>query len=77
MGKPVNNFEFPHDTAGVSRKHAVIERTPDGYLLTDVGSSAGTVVNGVKLVKDRPCLLRAGCRVSFGMDGAVYEFELV
>jgi len=34
------------DNPAISRKHASIEHGPDGYLLTDLGSSNGTFLNG-------------------------------
>jgi hypothetical protein len=48
----------------VSRAHARLERTPDGWLLTDLASTNGTRVNGWRVrgqVK-----VRAGDLVSFG-----------
>ena len=37
--------EISLDDITVSRRHADIERTPDGYLVTDAGSLNGTYVN--------------------------------
>jgi hypothetical protein len=48
----------------VSRTHARLERTQDGWLLTDMASTNGTRVNGW-LVRDR-VPVRAGDLVSFG-----------
>jgi len=48
----------------VSRRHATLERTPEGWLLTDLGSTNGTRVNGCRVrgkVKVTP-----GDLVSFG-----------
>src|SRR5437763_7972954 len=42
----------------VSRKHAIIEPTPDGYLVADQNSTNGTFVNDKPL--DNPRLLRDG-----------------
>lgn len=36
---------------GISRKHAVLERTPDGYLLRDLESNNGTWVNGERITE--------------------------
>jgi FHA domain/Domain of unknown function (DUF1707) len=48
----------------VSRVHATLERTADGWLLTDLGSTNGTRVNGWRVRSPVP--VRAGDVVSFG-----------
>jgi len=48
----------------VSRVHARLERTPDGWLLTDLASTNGTRVNGWRVRGRVP--VRAGDLVSFG-----------
>jgi hypothetical protein len=48
----------------VSRVHARLERTPDGWLLTDLASTNGTRVNGWRVRGQVP--VRVGDRVSFG-----------
>jgi len=48
----------------VSRMHARLERTPDGWLLTDLSSTNGTRVNGWRVRGQIP--VRAGDLVSFG-----------
>lgn len=40
------NVLFPPGTRGVSRRHCTIEKRGDGVYLMDLGSSAGTFVNG-------------------------------
>lgn len=45
---PDNVVSFPNDS-NVSRNHARIQETPDGFYITDLGSSNGTAVNGVPL----------------------------
>ena len=67
------DFEFDKSTKAVSRRHAAIEHGPCGYSITDLGSKAGTFVNGEKI--SEPCLLKNGDRVSFGNSGADYIFE--
>ncbi|MBK8012699.1 MAG: response regulator [Deltaproteobacteria bacterium] len=48
----------------ISRKHAKITRiSPDRYVLIDLGSSNGTLVNGLRVVEHR---LRFGDRISVG-----------
>ena len=48
----------------VSRLHARLERTPDGWVLTDLASTNGTRVNGWRVRGQ--VRVRAGDRVSFG-----------
>jgi pSer/pThr/pTyr-binding forkhead associated (FHA) protein len=48
----------------VSRLHAQLERTPDGWLLSDLESTNGTRVNGWRVRGKVP--VRAGDLVSFG-----------
>jgi hypothetical protein len=52
----------------VSRMHARLERAADGWLLTDLGSTNGTRLNGWRIREPVP--VRAGDRVAFG--SAVY-----
>lgn len=63
-GKPVRKFTFDKeliaigrdatcdivvDNIGASRRHATIERTPEGYVLADLKSHNGTFVGGQKV----------------------------
>jgi hypothetical protein len=63
-GKPVKKYTFEKDAIsigrdatceivieniGASRRHAMIERTADGYVLSDLQSHNGTFVNGEKV----------------------------
>jgi sigma-B regulation protein RsbU (phosphoserine phosphatase) len=43
-----NELCYPED-AGLSRQHLVIERTPAGWSVRDLGSKNGTLVNGQRL----------------------------
>ena len=74
-GPGQNSFEFEKDTKAVSRRHAVIERNAEGFVLVDLNSSAGTFVNGQKMTPNTPYKLEKGCRVSFGYSGADYIWE--
>lgn len=58
----------PYDAVkkGVSRHHAMLERSDDTLTLTDVGSSNGTYLNGQRLVAQQPRVLRDGDEVRFG-----------
>ena len=43
-----NTISFPNDS-NVSRNHAQIQQMPDGFYVSDLGSSNGTAVNGVPI----------------------------
>ncbi len=47
----------------VSRMHAVIEKTDEGYVLIDLGSTHGTTVNGERVNK---CVLKADDLIKLG-----------
>jgi len=54
----------------VSRKHAEISRTAEGFLLQDLGSTNGTFLNGVRV--DR-AYLRGGAVVTVGETSMVFS----
>jgi pSer/pThr/pTyr-binding forkhead associated (FHA) protein len=55
----------------VSRLHAQLERTADGWLLSDLESTNGTRVNGWRVRGKIP--VRAGDLVSFGSLDVVFS----
>jgi pSer/pThr/pTyr-binding forkhead associated (FHA) protein/Mg-chelatase subunit ChlD len=59
----------------VSAKHAVIQRTPQGYVLTDQGSINGTYINGQKVQQARlqggEQIRVGGVTLQFNADGTV------
>ncbi|HQR04059.1 MAG TPA: FHA domain-containing protein, partial [Rhodocyclaceae bacterium] len=55
----------------VSKKHAVIQRKPDGVYVEDLGSSSGTEVNGRKASRHGP--LQPGDRITIA--GYVLEVK--
>ena len=55
----------------VSRVHAEVRREAGSVIVTDLGSSAGTKVNGTAIVG--PTVIRHGDRVSFGPVTATFE----
>lgn len=60
------------DVRSVSRRHARIERRGDAFFISDLGSTNGTVVNGVRIV--RPTHLAGGETIQLGDE--VLEFKL-
>jgi pSer/pThr/pTyr-binding forkhead associated (FHA) protein len=61
--------EISLDDITVSRRHAEIERTPDGHVVTDAGSLNGTYVNQERI--DR-MLLRHGDELQIGKFRLVF-----
>jgi pSer/pThr/pTyr-binding forkhead associated (FHA) protein len=57
------------DDVTVSRRHAVFRRTPDGYMVSDVGSLNGTYVNRDRIDE---VLLSGGDEVQIGKYRLVY-----
>jgi pSer/pThr/pTyr-binding forkhead associated (FHA) protein len=56
----------------VSRRHALVEKTPNGWVVRDLGSANGTRVNGAR-VTEAP--LVAGAAVMFGEVEALFAVE--
>ena len=61
--------EISLDDITVSRRHAEVERTPDGYLVSDAGSLNGTYVNQERIDK---LLLRHGDELQIGKFRLVF-----
>ena len=55
----------------VSRRHAEIRPRGGGWVLSDLGSTNGVSVNGIKL--DRPKVLSSGDRIELGTTHATFE----
>jgi phosphoserine phosphatase RsbU/P len=55
----------------VSRQHAVVERDGDGFVVRDLGSRHGTLVNGVKVEMSR---LQSGDQIQPGASNVVLVF---
>lgn len=54
------NVIFADETKGISRIHCRIDNTPQGPTITDLGSSYGTFVNGVRIQPQVPVKLNPG-----------------
>lgn len=55
----------------VSRRHCQIQRTPNGWMITDLGSANGTYVNGQRITT--PTLLRPGDSIRIGQTNLQVE----
>ncbi len=70
---PANNYHPELDLSedggaehGVSRRHAVIESSPEGVVIVDKGSTNGTLLNNYRLPPELPYPLHNGDEVKFG-----------
>lgn len=64
-----------YDRGHASRRHAVIERRGDQYVLTDVGSVNGTVLNGLPLQAHQARPLRNNDLVEIGEVKLRFEYS--
>lgn len=51
---------------GVSRVHALFQRTEDTFTVVDMNSSNGTYLNGQRMMPNQPRVLQDGDEVRFG-----------
>ena len=63
------------DDASVSRVHAVLERTAQGYKLSDRISVSGTFVNDAKVESTKPVFVESGSILRFGNVSVRVTFE--
>jgi pSer/pThr/pTyr-binding forkhead associated (FHA) protein len=75
IGENQCDFVFGKATKAVSRRHASIELFPEGYIIVDLNSRAGTYVNGNRIKPEEQFPIERGDRISFGTAGADYVFE--
>jgi hypothetical protein len=59
--------------SNVSREHAQMRRSADGWKLLDLGSTNGTKINGVKITEEQ--LLANGDELGFGTSSAKFEIS--
>jgi hypothetical protein len=59
---------------GVSRRHARLALGPGGLLVTDLGSTNGTFVNGVRLAPGEPTRLSSGAELALGRLVLIVSF---
>ena len=67
--EPDSNLFLPNTQ--VSRQHAVLLRDDDGYVLQDLGSRHGTLINGVRYETMR---LQSGDRIQLGLSNVTIFF---
>jgi hypothetical protein len=65
------NCDVVLDDTGISRRHAELRPTQDGWTIQDLGSTNGVLVNGVPV--GGPQLLEPGDRIDFGSTMATFE----
>ena len=66
LGRSKRNVDFTISSGSVSRKHCMIEYIDGDFYLSDLGSSNGTRVNGVKLMEDEKKKLVAEDKIKLG-----------
>src|SRR4051812_1236957 len=65
------------DDASVSSHHAELSLRGDDYILRDIGSTNGTMVNGARVEPEVETALAAGDRIVFGHIAVRYLTEAV
>lgn len=63
--------DIPIDNVSVSRQHAEIFRTEDGWMVKDASSANGTFLNGDRLDQPRP--LKRGDEISIGKFSIFFD----
>ena len=67
---PSNQISYPND-GGLSREHLAIERDGSDWMVRDLGSTNGTLVNGERIAEPR--VLRSGDRITAGQVILAYQ----
>lgn len=74
IGRAPDNV-FHIDDVSISSHHARIAPSADGYVLVDLGSTNGTMVNGRTLEAEAEHALKPGDKICFGKVDAVFDPE--
>jgi pSer/pThr/pTyr-binding forkhead associated (FHA) protein len=69
--EPEIDLTGPPTDPGISRLHAVLMATPDGWVVLDPGSSNGTQLNGTELINGVQAPLHDGDRITLGAWTAI------
>ncbi|MGZ3722800.1 MAG: FHA domain-containing protein [Bdellovibrionales bacterium] len=67
--------EIPIESPHVSRKHFELVRTKEGFFVTDLGSSNGTKVNGVRIPPHEPTRVESGDELQVKNVEMVFEIR--
>ncbi len=74
IGRAPDNV-FPINDVSLSSHHAQIAPVGGEFILTDLGSTNGTAVNGTELAPETDHALKPGDRVRFGHVDAIFDPE--
>lgn len=69
------NIVFPEEVRGISRTHCKIEQNGKVCTITDLGSSYGTFVNGMKIQQYAPMTLKNGDTIYLGDKTNMFTFQ--
>mmetsp|Transcript_2180 Transcript_2180/g.5399 ORF Transcript_2180/g.5399 Transcript_2180/m.5399 type:complete len:253 (+) Transcript_2180:138-896(+) len=76
FGRQADVVDFNVNHESCSRQHATVSLQQGQFVIADLGSAHGTVVDGRKLVKNVQVRLSSGANVRFGASTRVYIFRL-
>ncbi len=71
---PAAELRLPTDLLAIAPQHAEIRRTAAGFRLVDLGSPAGTFLNGQRLTPGQAVALRDDAQIQLG-DAALFSFH--
>ena len=74
IGRAPDNV-FPIDDVSVSSHHAHIAPTEGVFILKDLGSTNGTMVNGTELQPEAEHILKPGDKIRFGKVDSIFDPE--
>ncbi|MHB8532181.1 MAG: FhaA domain-containing protein [Solirubrobacteraceae bacterium] len=65
------NCDVVLEDTGVSRRHAELRPGPEGWMIEDLGSTNGVLVNGIQIAGPHP--VDSGDRIELGSTVAIFE----
>lgn len=71
VGRDVD-CDVPLESRSVSRRHAILENTPKGWIVRDLGSANGTFVGGARVMQ---AALTSSTFLKFGESEGVFTIE--
>ncbi len=75
-GALIDLGQYGAHQAGISRRHALIAPSRDGYTIKDLGSTNGTLLNGTPLLAEIPYWLQSGDQIRLGALTLYVYFKL-